>query len=208
MVATPFPLAWPTGRPRRSPSQRKSGKFGKQDRQTSGWNSRRDITVAEAIARLEDELGRIGAKHAVVSTNIEPRLDGRPRSGQAVPSDPGVAVYFQLGQKSHCLPCDTYQTVADNLAAVAAHIEATRAIERHGVASVAEMFSGFAALPSPERPPMKWWEVMKVPRDAPKWMVDAAYKHEAKIRHPDAGGTEAAMAELNAARDAAQKEPG
>jgi hypothetical protein len=161
--------------------------------------------VSEALERVEDELRRIGATYLVISTNIEPRLDGRPRSGQAKPEDPGVAIYFQLGQKSHCLPCDTYTTVADNLAAVAAHIAATRAIERHGVASIAEMFRGFAALPPPAKPPMKWWEVLEVQPNAQPWMIEAAYKHHAKTRHPDAGGSAEAMAELNAARDLAMK---
>jgi hypothetical protein len=199
-----YPLKWPEGRARRTPAQRKTGKFNK--RTEHGYAG--DLSVFEALKRLQGELDRIGGRYAVVSSNVETRLDGLPRSGAREPQDPGVAVYFHLGDKAHCLPCDTYSTVAANIAAVAAHIEATRAIERHGVATVQEMFSGFAALPPPEPPKPKWWEVLGVQPDSPKWMIDAAYKHRAKTAHPDAGGSAAEMAQLNAAKAEADKEHG
>lgn len=203
-----YPLAWPTVRPRRRASSRKPGKFNAKRWSESGsYKKTVTLTVAEALGRLQEELDRIGARHPVVSSNVELRLDGLPRSGQREPEDPGVAIYFQLAGKPHCLPCDTYQLVAHNIAAVAAHIEATRAIERHGVASVQEMFAGFAALPPPsqERP---WREVLGLHRE-PKItaeMIDARYRALARERHPDNGGSHALMAELNAARDAARKE--
>jgi phenylpropionate dioxygenase-like ring-hydroxylating dioxygenase large terminal subunit len=37
------------------------------------------------------------------------------------------------------MPCDRYTRVADNIAAIAAHIDATRAIERHGVDDCADL---------------------------------------------------------------------
>src|SRR5690606_37638439 len=116
-------------------------------------------------------------------------LDGLPRSGQAEPSDPGVALYFDLAGKPHCMPCDTYTKVAQNIAAIAAHIEATRAIERHGVSSVAEMFSGFTALPAPSSK-RAWRDVLgfhgtQLPSKA---SIDSAWREKAKKAHPDAGG--------------------
>jgi hypothetical protein len=200
----PFPLQWPAARPRRAAAQRKAGKFAKM-RDNGGWRSAGEISVAEALARLQTELDRIGARYPVVSSNLEPRLDGLPRSGGPEPRDPGVALYFQLQGEPVCMPCDTYGRVADNIAALAAHIEATRAIERHGVASVAEMFAGFVALPAPgaERP---WWDVLETRRDASADVVEAQFRRLARERHPDAGGSTEAMAALNAARAAALKE--
>ncbi|WP_246676740.1 MULTISPECIES: J domain-containing protein [unclassified Mesorhizobium] len=167
------------------------------------------MSVADALSRLQDELDRIGANLPVVSTNLQTRLDGLPRSGQSEPSDPGVALYFDLAGKPHCMPCDTYSRVAQNIAAIAAHIEATRAIERHGVSSVAEMFAGFTALPAPgaKRP---WQVVMDfMPGDGPqitREVIESRYRRLASIRHPDKpSGSHAAMAELNAARDEALK---
>lgn len=198
MTVPAYPLQWPAGRPRRA--VRKEGRFGTSRRQGDySWRSHSEITVAEALKRLQAEIDRIGGRYAVISTNMETRLDGLPRSGQREPSDPGVAVYFQLAGKPHCMPCDTYTKVAHNIAAVAAHIEATRAIERHGVASVSEMFAGFVALPPPKSP----WDVLGIRPASTVEEINAAFRAKAPKAHPDRGGSHAAMAELNTARDEA-----
>lgn len=203
-----YPLQWPQARARRPAAARKQTRFNRKERQYSSsnpncsWMATSDLTVAEARRRLQEELDRIGARFPVISSNLETRLDGMPRSGQREPADPGVAVYFELGGSPHCLPCDTYTTVAGNIAAVAAHIEATRAIERHGVASVREMFSGFAALPAPK----SWWEILGVRQNATRSEIESAFRLAARRAHPDSGGSNAAMAELNDARAAALRE--
>ena len=191
---TAFPLAWPSARRRTDTVLRRAATFGTSKRNTSGIKA--PLTVADARQRLQDELDRIGAKAAVLSTDVELRLDGQPRSGRE-PDDPGVAVYFRLAGRPHCMPCDTYTRVADNIAAVAAHIEATRAIERHGVASVAEMFSGFVALPAAPR----WHDILGCSATANRAEIDAAWREAAKRAHPDAGGSHEDMAAVNAARD-------
>ena len=89
----------------------------------------------------------------VVSTNIETRNDGMPRSDRRDPVDPGVAVYFRANDTDYCMPCDKWNRVADNIAAIAGHIEAIRRIERYGVQTLNDAFSGFVALPaSGDRP--------------------------------------------------------
>lgn len=204
-AATPYPLQWPSSRRRTPAAQRKTGKFNRKERVGSNsWLSTKELTVADALRRLQNEIERIGARYPVVSTNLETRVDGLPRSGQRSPDDPGVALYFQLAGKPHCLPCDTYNRVADNIAAIAAHIEATRAIERHGVASVAEMFSGFVALP----PPRGWANILGFGHGDAVTIdkIEAHYRRLAKERHPDSGGSDALMAELNRARDDAKRE--
>jgi hypothetical protein len=52
---------------------------------TSG-GGKRAATIAEAIARLQGELDRLGAADVVLSTNVELRLDGLPRADRAAPS--------------------------------------------------------------------------------------------------------------------------
>lgn len=198
-----FPLQWPQGRPRKIPANRKRAKFSK-DSHNGRYVQKRELTVADALHRLQRELDMIGARYPVVSSNVELRLDGLPRSGQRDPEDPGVCVYFDLSQKPMAMPCDTYDRVADNIAAVAAHMEATRKIERHGVASVSEMFAGFEALPAPgQAHSQQWWVVLGLERQtATVADVNAAYRRLAAGRHPDKpGGSQAAMAELNIARD-------
>lgn len=206
MTVTPYPLQWPAARPRTPPSKRRDGRFSRRERQnsdTGSWQVMKDLTVADAITRLQDELDRIGARLPVISSNLETRLDGLPRSGQRKLNDPGVAVYFQLAGQPHCLPCDTYTDAAANLAAVAAHIAATRAIERHGVASVREMFSGFAQIAAPGK--LNWWDVLQCRPDSPRTIIEEQFRRLARDRHPDRGGSNTLMAELNAARDLALK---
>jgi len=198
-----YPLQWPQGRPRKPAHRRGDANFGKRD--AKGWLQ--SLTLAQARDRLQEELDRFRVKSVVLSTNVELRLDGLPRSGQPDPADPGVALYFDLGGKPHVLACDTYRRVADNIAALAAHVEATRKIERLGVATAAEMFVGFQALPAPGSTP--WWLVLGVSRNAQPAAIEAAYRSLARERHPDQpGGSHDMMADLNRARDAGLKERG
>jgi hypothetical protein len=204
MAVTAYPLTWPPQRPRTPAARLKDGKFSTGRHSPPNSRAKRPVSVTDAIGRVQAELDRIGARSPVLSTNLELRLDGLPRSSQAEPADRGAALYFQLGGKPHCLPCDTYKRVADNIAAIAAHIEATRAIARHGVASVAEMFAGFRALPAPGA--TSWWGVLQIPPTATRAEIEAAFRRLAAERHPDKhGGSNAMMADLNAARDQALK---
>lgn len=204
-----YPLQWPQGRPRTK--NRKRAQFGKATN-NGRWIEKRSLSVADAIGRVQDELDRLGARQYVLSTNVETRLDGLPRSDRHAPDDPGVALYFHLDGKPHCLPCDTYDRVADNIAAVAKHIEATRAIERYGVATLSEMFAGFTALPAPGQETKRdWRDVLGFGRDdrpTPD-LIRSHYRQFASKRHPDTpGGSHDAMSELNRARDEALRAVG
>lgn len=195
-----YPLAWPSHRPRRT-SGWKYGKFSVRNQ----W-----ITNAQAIKRVQDEVKRLGGTNLLISSNVSLRLDGLPRSGQGEPEDRGVCVYFSLNAEPMAMACDRYTAVADNLAAIAAHLEATRAIERHGVASASETLRAFVALPAPSgsAPSRSWRDVFGFPDRITMTSTDVAvrYRKLAAERHPDRGGSQEAMAELNAARDAALKE--
>ncbi len=202
-----YPLQWPQSRPRTKTPTRAT--FGKRvSREGRSWAQMESLTVAEALGRLQKEIDLLGGRNYVLSSNVQLRLDGLPRSGQPEPADRGVALYFTLSGKPHCLPCDRYDRVADNIAAIAKHIEATRAIERYGVASVAEMFTGFMALPEPGK--RTWREVLGIsPNLTPSaGTIEDHFRRLAKKLHPDAGGSNEQMAELNEARAAALKEIG
>lgn len=206
-----YPLAWPAHRPRTSSWRRRNGQFKAHGR---------PVTIADAYDRLDRELTRLGGLYPVLSSNLELRLDGQPRSGQRQPADPGVCLYFSLKGKPFALACDTYGDVAQNIAALAAHLEATRAIERHGVASAAESLEAFIALPPPAAGAAgatrirSWREVLGFLEAFPHGLtaieamdlIAKRYRRLAGVAHPDNGGSDAAMAELNAARDAAHRE--
>lgn len=83
-----------------------------------------------------------------------------------------------------CMAIDRYDRVADNLAAIAATLDAMRAIERHGGAEILNRaFTGFAALP--DQASDAWWIVLGVPWDASRPVIDDAYRHLRSVYHPD-----------------------
>jgi hypothetical protein len=202
------PLAWPVGRPRRPASEREVARFGHEIREESSngqssWTRKKPLTIAVALDRLHAELGRRGAVDAVISTNVPTRLDGLPYSGAREPDDPAVAVYFRWHGELHCLPCDKWTRVADNLAAVAAHLDALRRIERYAVGDIAQAFAGYKALPAAgaKHP---WWEMLGF--ENPPSYKDAKDKARELLRdlHPDRGGNHVQAAEINAALDEAE----
>lgn len=191
-----FPLEWPIGWKRTKSHSRRLGKF----KSGGKW-----ISVVDATARLERELDKLGAKNATLSTNVTLRLDGRPRSDER-PADPGAAIYFSFRGKATVLACDSYTEVADNIAALAAHLEALRAIERYGVGTIEQALAGYKALPADTA--ADWRAVFGFPADSTPTLdqVDQKFKAAAKERHPDVGGTEIEMSHLNRARDYAVME--
>jgi hypothetical protein len=188
-----YPLAWPPGWRRTSHERRRRDNFS----QRGEW-----LTVAAGVNRVLAELQRLGVDHddVVISTNVRPTLSGVPRSGERAPQDPGAAIYWiKRGQKQRCMAIDRYLSVAGNLGAIAATLEAMRAIERHGGAEILDRaFTGFAALPAPEQP----WQVLELETSQPtRDQVEEAHLRLAMKHHPDRGGDGHTMARINAARD-------
>ena len=215
-------LAWPEGWPRTPDGRRVRGNFSYQGTTTGyGGNSykvKRDITVAMAYGRVQEEVRRMGGTGLRIDTDMPTRNDGLPYSQARQPDDPGCVVSFRLpGGRPVVFPCDRYGRVEMNLAAVAATLEAKRAIERHGVSTLEREFEGYAALPSgdaakdaaaasaqghrPASPTIKVppHVVLGIAEGAPIEVAEAAWKALAKKHHPDVGGDEAKAAEVNAA---------
>jgi hypothetical protein len=194
-----YPLAWPQGRPRtREP---KAAAF-RNARASSGrvsFAQGRDRVLSQfSLMTRPGQNWRV--TELVISCNIRLRLDGARYADDArrEPDDTGVAVYFALDKRPHVLACDRWDTVGDNLAAIAAHVDALRGQERWGVADMAQAFAGHVALAAPEQ----WWQVLGVSSSSSPAEINAAWRAKAQSAHPDAGGSNAAMARLNAARDA------
>lgn len=200
-----FPLQWPSGWKRTDPAARRPARFHgfsqTQDGAGARWRRKRCLTISEALGRLQAELDRLGASQPVLSSNLVLRLDLLPRSGQRDPIDPGAAVYFRLSRKPRCLACDRWDSVADNIAAIAAHISAIRAVDRYGVGTLDQAFAGYAQLPPSAE---EWWIVLGVPRESTDDEIDQAYRDLARKHHPDVGGDPTQMARINQAREAAR----
>lgn len=189
-IAEAYPLAWPVGWPRTPAGARKRSKF------TSG---RDHVSIAAALGRLRDQVRMIRATDLVVSSNIPIRRDGLPYAKVSDPKDPGIAIYLRLRAGPYVFPCDKWDRVAGNIAAVAAHLEALRGQERWGVGTREQAFAGYRALAAVgERAP--WWAVLGF-REAPPLfsLVKAAWLERIERCHPDKGGNANQAAELNAA---------
>jgi hypothetical protein len=145
------------------------------------------ISFAAARNLLLEELRRLGVSGEI---STEPYGMG----------DPGVAVYFSRGDKALVLACDRFETAAANQCSIRLAIAAMRQLERHGGGAIADRaFAGFTALP----PRRSCWEILGIPRGAKATEIERAFRRRALKVHPDQGGSNAAMAELNAARDEA-----
>lgn len=216
MNETRYPLCWPANWKRTTTRTR--AQFGRVKTGYDQTNSVRvnqgkgRLSMQDAIQRIAYELERFGVheENVIISTNVPLNLSGVPRGDRGEPSDPGVAVYWTLKGKAQCMAIDRYDRVADNLAAVAATMEALRAIERHGGGSILERaFIGFAALPASTK--ADWRTILGFSADhvPGATLIDSQFRALAKSLHPDKpGGDHERMAELNAARDAAMKEIG
>lgn len=208
-MATSYPLSWPAGWPRTKPADRRSARFRRTESVYSAalgrnYTDRREITVSSALDRVVREIERMGVPHQkiIFSTNVELGRNGWPLSNRRDPDDPGVAVYWTdpATKQQQCMAIDIYDSVAGNIAAVAATLDAMRAIERHGGAQILKRaFQGFTALPSTttalsleQAADVLSRRSFNIPASAIIRNADnarSAYRAAAGKTHPDAGGS-------------------
>jgi hypothetical protein len=204
-----YPLEWPLGWRRVRSRRHGDFRMTREDRLSDGQTRRRStpVNMAAATERLERQMELLGAREPTLSTNVSLSMRGVPR-GDENPSDPGAAVYFKFKGKATVLACDTYYRVAENIAALAAHIDALRRIDRYGVGTIEQALAGYKALPADSAAD---WRVALFGANPPNPItlaaVDSAYKYLAKEYHPDFTHDDGArMAWLNRARDYAMAE--
>jgi hypothetical protein len=216
-VSERYPLSWPEGWKRTAPSARIAAAFGKVEQRLGaiGINKKR-LSIADAVQRVAYELESMGVDQGdiIISTNLKLNVYGIPRGDLGEPLDPGAAVYWKRKGQSKCMGIDRYNRVADNIAAIAATLEAMRRIERHGGGEILDRtFVGFAALP--ERAGGRGWrEILRMdhvrPGSVDVVMIKEAFRRLTRELHPDVAGTgdRDKMEELIWARDTALREIG
>lgn len=168
--------------------------------------SRFKSTISAALSNVQSAIRKFGddsgkkVENIVISSNVT--------LGQQRPPDPGVAVYFSWDGISTCIAVDRYEKVEDNLQAIYHCIEAERTKLRHGGLNlVRAAFRGYAALPPPDSR-HHWSKVLGVQSISSIEEIRAAYLEKSKESHPDNGGSNEKMAEINAAYASAKKERG
>ena len=196
-MTTSYPLAWPEGWPRSTAREDGRRRF---IRRGAAW------TFGAARDALYEELDRLGSPPHItlLSSNYRLNQRGEPSKAYGRPADEGVAVYFQRRGRPYVMACDRFLRAEENMRSLTLAIDAMRALERHGGGVMMERaFAGFAALPSPGSTP--WWSVLQVDQAATREQIEVAFRRLARERHPDSGGSDAMMADLNRARDEARR---
>lgn len=191
------PVDWPIGRVKEGGAKQALWRTGGSQ-----------VSFDQAVARLAIQVRSITkpgqpwrATELTLSTNFALRADGRPRRNQGRPADQAVSFFFELDGEPHALACDRFDRIEDNIAAIAAHIEALRGQERWGVADMKQAFAGHVALPAPEQ----WFQVLGVSSSASDAEIDAAFRAKMRSAHPDRGGSETEAQRLNWARAEGKK---
>ena len=186
-----YPTNWPEGWPRTPAERRTASRF---------HNNGRSLSLPAARDRLNDQLRMLGIHEAILSTDLPLRLDGGIRR-DVRPSnvDGAVALHFARGNGQRiALAADRFETPAENVAALAAYLEALRATERHGVGNLDRVFTGYLALAAPA----SWQDVLEQPATLAE--AEATYRRLAKAAHQDGAG-EDRIKQLNVARDQARE---
>lgn len=174
---------------------------------------------------LEAELVAVRAQAIVLQRAIskeDMRLDGQIRSGARI-EHPGVILSFTSSKIGKVrFACDRFVKWQDNVRAIALGMEALRKVDRYGITSDGEQYAGFRAIEAAES--ARAFETVERAAEfivaaalgeqadpqrqtvlaeailVDEELVDTYYRRAARALHPDAGGSETAMARLNVAR--------
>lgn len=124
------------------------------------------------------------------------RLDGRPRAGAPNPSHPGVEISFDSRHGRLAYATDVCSRWEDNVRSIALGLEALRAVDRYGVASRGQQYTGWRELPSGAGRGViiantdEAWAILLAAADegADDLDLEGTWREAAKRTHPDGGG--------------------
>lgn len=148
--------------------------------------------------RLLESIAKWQKRNRAVDVEIHCPASPRYTSSFADPADRAVAVTFAVpGHPQRTVTVNRFARPVDNLWALAVGLDAIRLNEMRGLDDVARQVYAQLAAPKTRDP----WEIFGLRPGASVATIEGMYRLLARERHPDAGGSDAAMAELNAARE-------
>lgn len=178
-------------------------------------------TYRSTLTLLDRELSMLNARQVVLQIDVREedlRLDGQLRAN-ARAQGPRVALAFDSKHGPLRYYCDRWNDWQANLRGIALGLEAQRKLERYGITSRGEQYTGWKALgtglamgagmtPAAAAQMLAdlacdaagdGWEPDDIRCDPA--MREAAYRALAKTHHPDVGGDPALFARITDARN-------
>lgn len=155
-------------------------------------------SITDTERELDETFSKWGVKDYSVEYNV-PRA--KHRNVTLTAAERGVTVRWMpaSGGQEVVLSNAGQADVASNLRVLYLGIESIRLNERRGIDPTL-MKSAYLQL---DAPAPEWAQVLGVAPTATREEIQAAYRSAAQQAHPDKGGSDAEMAALNRARDAA-----
>lgn len=103
----------------------------------------------DTMDRLRYELELLGARDGIIEADLREqdiRIDGMPRANAPQPKFPGIRVSFESRHGPLQYQTDVCERYEHNLRSIALGLEALRAVDRYGITSRAEQYTGFKAI--------------------------------------------------------------
>lgn len=119
-----------------------------------------------------------------------------PRDGKS--QSEAALIIFYVDDRKQELKCSRFYYYRENLRALYLILDSLRKAHDRGILSELAR-AAVAFLPAGSEAKRPWYEILQVTPTTSPEVVKASYKALAKQRHPDAGGSDEAMRELNGA---------
>lgn len=130
-----------------------------------------------------------------------------PRNGKGTWGE--AVITFYVNDSKQELRCDRFPDYRDNLRALYLILDALRKAQERGILQELARAAVAFLPPAPDQPRKRpWYEVLQVTPKTAAEVVKASYRALSMTAHPDKGGSEGAMAELNEAYEQFKRERG
>lgn len=153
---------------------------------------------------LEKELGYLDASNVILQMFVEPghiRVDGWIKQN-ARPYEPGIILSFDSKHGHLSYPCDTFTSWHGNIRAVAKGLEDLRRLDRYGITSHGEQYTGWlqiTAASGGQTPQAVLAGLTGFSEDGVLKAPKMAFRAAAKAHHPDFGGDAETMKQITEA---------
>lgn len=201
MMSTFRPLRMETWDGEHTPAEQRRSRWTFK----AGWD--------DTVNLLDREVGNLGADHFVIEADFSEsdiRLDGMPRANARQPSFPGVRIAFESRHGPLIYQSDVCAYWQHNVRSIALGLEALRAVDRYGISSRAQQYTGWKAIEAPRaastfntvEAALAWLQSEECAgfAGAAALNIRSLIKHAMSTHHPDRGGDPAKWTKVEQAR--------